>query len=83
MKLNFQNEILSTFNLPFKNIEKVIIAEKRHETILNEVEHFDQSGMHHVETAEKNPLPPLEGLFITLHPFTFSVMVLDVNLLTG
>lgn len=64
-------EITRIFVSLFLINQKVIIAEKRHETILNEVEHFDQSGMHHVETTEKNPLPPLEGLFYDLSVLHF------------
>ena len=39
----------------------VIIAEKIHDEILNGVTHFEKSAMHHVETAEHNPLPTVEG----------------------
>lgn len=42
--------------------KKVIIAEKRHDQIINEVETFKKCGMNHVETAEHNPLPTIEGL---------------------
>lgn len=40
----------------------VIIAEKIHDSILNGVEHFEKSSMHHVVTEEHNPLPTVEGL---------------------
>lgn len=41
----------------------VVQAEKQHQNLLNGVEHFDKSCMKHTETAEKNPLPPIEGLY--------------------
>jgi hypothetical protein len=30
------------------------------------VEGFDKSSMNHAETTEKNPLPPIEGLLLSL-----------------
>lgn len=42
---------------------KVVAAEKIHQTLLTCVEHFDKATMKHTETEEKNPLPPVEGLF--------------------
>lgn len=56
-------------NSKFSKIHKnsVIIAEKIHDQILNGVETFEKSGMHHVETAEHNPLPTVEGLLYLDH----------------
>jgi Thymosin beta-4 family len=40
-----------------------VAAEKAHQSFLNGVEGFDKSSMNHAETTEKNPLPPMEGLY--------------------
>jgi hypothetical protein len=40
-----------------------VAAEKVHNAFINGVEGFDKSSMKHIETEEKNPLPPIEGLF--------------------
>jgi hypothetical protein len=41
----------------------VVAAEKAHQNLLDGVEHFDKSQMKHATTEEKNPLPPIEGVF--------------------
>lgn len=47
----------------------VVAAEKQHQNLLDGVEHFDKSQMKHTTTEEKNPLPPIEGLFLLLYNF--------------
>lgn len=44
-------------------------AEKAHQNLLDGVEHFDKSQMKHATTEEKNPLPPIEGLYFALFMF--------------
>ena len=45
----------------------VVAAEKQHQNLLDGVEHFDKTQMKHTTTEEKNPLPPIEGLFLLLY----------------
>lgn len=47
----------------------VVAAEKQHQNLLDGVEHFDKTQMKHTTTEEKNPLPPIEGLFLLLYNF--------------
>lgn len=45
-------------------IDKAVAAERAHVEFMNGVQHFDRRSMNHAETEEKNPLPPMEGLWI-------------------
>jgi hypothetical protein len=47
-------------------IFKAVAAEKDHINFISGVEQFDKTTMKHTETSEKNPLPPLEGIFFVL-----------------
>jgi hypothetical protein len=41
-----------------------VAAERAHNDLISGVENFKRSSMKHTETDEKNPLPPIEGIFI-------------------
>jgi hypothetical protein len=45
-------------------IFEAVAAEKDHINFISGVEQFDKTTMKHAETSEKNPLPPLEGIYL-------------------
>lgn len=60
----------------------VVAAEKQHQNLLDGVEHFDKTQMKHTTTEEKNPLPPIEGLYLRFIISCFIFSFLNYRALT-